>query len=504
MINVIDLTPNYGVAYYLKQAVVNAARSQGINLQLCTVPIITSKKALLELIKFRNVKSYGLTIKLAAEAFLFATRLLTLFLLPKRKFIYALLSIELNNILIGDCILSAYYRSTKTNIKVQKNFEVFFFVVIKYYTISQNLQAVHREIQYHNSKILLLCHETTGVEEAVRRYCVNQRVSELFYSEHHKGFRLISGHNGISLRRLTSLNQSVYKSINRNQLAEAKEKIGNLVNRTIQYDYLKETDVDTDAKLEILPFPKKKAVIIFLSTLSDAQYLYGIGPFPSLDEFHEQLIEYFLAKDFIVVIKPHPAMFKANDYSKKDQDYYRYLEAKYSVRPTANNIKMSAKFENIFFVSDKISVKELSRVFPGFLCITQHGSVAAECAHLGHLSLVAHNSQFTEEDSFVEILKTPGDLPDHIDHWTKFEGFQKDQYEAIYRYIYVHNIFNIRLYGTHLFSDLVPRNLQSSQIETWLSDYKSKNRNAEEVLTATATASIVSMNNNFETDIVDG
>ena len=77
--------------------------------------------------------------------------------------------------------------------------------------------------------------------------------------------------------------------------------------------------------------------------------------------------------------------------------------------------------DKLIFVSEKLSVKELSKTFPYFLCITQHGSVAAECAHLGHLSLVANNSQFSKEDEFVQILKSAKELQSKIDYWVDFK-----------------------------------------------------------------------------------
>ena len=82
----------------------------------------------------------------------------------------------------------------------------------------------------------------------------------------------------------------------------AKEKLTALVNRTVQYQYLRSVDIDLKITLGLTPTSPKKTVIIFLATLSDAQYLYGIGPFPSLDIFHESLLLSFLDRGYDVVI----------------------------------------------------------------------------------------------------------------------------------------------------------------------------------------------------------
>ncbi|WP_152630564.1 hypothetical protein [Thalassospira sp. HJ] len=495
---VVDLTPNSGVSYFLKYAVLGAAKDKGISLEFRQSPVAGTRGSFQRLIKFNSFFDFVLNVLDLFRMFIFSLKIAPLFALNRKRLIFSLLSLTKEEIVIGDCILSAYQRNNKTRVTLGRNIELFLFVVASYFSIIVNIRRLAVEIKKDGGAKYFFCHETTGIEETLRRYCIVRGMIEIRYSKHHKGFRLFSGFDGVALRKQEKFNLQAGQAIEEAEIQVAKEKLSSLVDRTVQYAYLKSVDVDLNVTLSCSPKAPKTTVVIFLATLSDAQYLYGVGPYPSLDTFQESLLEFFLAKDMNVVVKPHPAMMKNKDYAEKDRSYYRSLLRKWDAQDDDEYVKRSSLNNKLIFVSEKLSVKELSKKFPSFLCVTQHGSVAAECAHLGHLSLVGKNSQFSEQDKFVEILEDADELQEKLDRWLAFTAFTKSEIHSIYRYIYIHNFFNVDLYGNIIFSDLIPKDLETSEIENWLKEFLDNNPDAEYKLNQSAKLNISKLNNNFE------
>ena len=360
---VIDLTSNEGVSFYLKHAIIHSAKNEGFSFKLVKNPVIGIKESFRKIIRSRNISEHSEILLCLLKLGLFAFKIISFFFYNREKFLSLLLSLRSKNILIGDCILSSYQRNIETKIILEKNLELYLFLVASYFSILINIKQLEKHINANNVPKYFICHETTGLEEVLRRYCLKRELLEIRYSSHHKGIRLFSGFDGVALRKQETLNAQAGMEIKQKTLNLQKEKLTALVNRTVQYQYLRSVDIDLKITLGLTPTSPKKTVIIFLATLSDAQYLYGIGPFPSLDIFHESLLLSFLDRGYDVVIKPHPAMLKNKDYAVKDRAYYKMLLDKWDAYAVSEHLLKSRLNDKLIFVSEKLSVKELSKTF---------------------------------------------------------------------------------------------------------------------------------------------
>jgi len=494
MNKIIDLTPNYGVSLFIKNGLFNAATKEGFDFVVCSNPIISSKASMKRLLKLYDVTVVLDFLKMCA----FALKILPAFFLKTEQFISYLLHQRLEGVVVGDCILSAYQRNLQTKIIISKNIELFLFIMISCLKILTNFRQTRKNTETQSdTRYLIYCFETTGTEEAIRRFCIRRGAAELRYSGHHKGFRLYSGYDGIALKKNENLNLLARIELKKSDLEKAKTRLCSFVERTSQYDYLKSVDVDMKVRLDFDEVSPKSSVVLFLATVSDAQYLYGVGPFPTLDLFHEAMIKFFLSKNYYVIVKPHPAMLKNKDYAAKDRKYYEILLNRWKVNIENTHLMRSRVNNKLLFVSERLSVKELSRTFSEFLCITQHGSVAAECAYLGHLSLVAENSQFSTADKFVEILQNFSQLSLKLDRWKNFEAFSDLEEASIYEYICIHHFYNHPLYQSGYFYGLVPEDIDSSEIEVWVNNFIHEKDDAINILNRITTQNIMQLKNNF-------
>ncbi len=118
--------------------------------------------------------------------------------------------------------------------------------------------------------------------------------------------------------------------------------------------------------------------------------------------FQKAFVDYAIELGLNVVVKPHPAMFKNNEYARKDRDYFELLLNMYPCHLSSQIQSLNPLHRGVFFVDSRSSVVELARVFPGFMCVTQHGSVAAECGAMNLMSVVGENSQYFDGDAFVK------------------------------------------------------------------------------------------------------
>lgn len=492
----IDFTPSEGVSKFIKYGLFSDLKKSNKEMFSLSFRILSKTDSIRYLTRIKNLKDLQRFFLDFLFLLSYSFKIFCFYFKSHHEFLFSLLDLKYKEIQVGDCIASSYYRSERTNLYATKSFQIFIFYILSLVTVIANLRRLNRLIKDHKADYFI-SYETTGMEEVLRRNCIKNDLMEIRYSPPHQGYRVFKNFNGISIRKEIKSRKECYEKLTENQLLEGKELISNLVKRKIQYGYLKTSDINLDLSLQTKKNKPKSTVIIFLSTLSDAQYLYGVGPYPSLDAFQSSMIKFFLNSGLRVVIKPHPAMMKNKDYAKKDREYYESIKKQWKTKKVEEYLEVSCSNNSLYFVDEKISVIELNRVYPEFLCITQHGSVAAECAALGNMSLVGENSQYFEDDLFVTILKRSFELPKVLSLWQNFEAFSCSERNSIYRYIYYQNILSKPIYGNHLFEGLFPNDLDSSYIENWLQNFLKSDSKSFEKLTSTIEKNISNFNNDY-------
>ena len=390
----------------------------------------------------------------------------------REEFVSSVLGFKYKGLVVGDCIVSSFFRSPNTPVLPKLSVKFILYLLASIPQLSYQIRCLKKALSNYNAEgSLFFGFETTGFDEVARRYMVDSGYCEIRYSELHQGFRIFKGFTGIDLRKSLAYRKFFYETLSPEEISIGKNSIYELVERKVQYSYLKDNDVSTDMEIGLQSFPAKNTVILFLATLSDAQYLYGNSPFGDLHGFQEGIIKWGLSNGLNVVVKPHPGMYKEKDYTIKDRKYFEGLRKDWCISGYAENIERSTKDSRLYFVDSKLSVKELSKIFPDFLCATQHGSVAAECAYIGHLGLVAINSQFFAEDKFVAQVDSKAALEGVLRRWQNFKGLGSDGLESLSKYSYLNNVKCQPLFASRVFYKTVPENVDSAYVETWLADY---------------------------------
>lgn len=325
--------------------------------------------------------------------------------------LYKYLNFRSSSLVLGDCIVSQWFRESSTHSlfsgSIHSKFSVFFLglKIIGFAGMATQICRKNRSIQF------FFIDETTGKAEALRRvFCTFSEMEELRFDLTRTEFRVIGQCTGIDIRKFYYKKPAFYEDITKDNLSHGMSLLEALVYRETTYRYLLSVDVDIS-----LTFPvekakvRQKSVVIFLATISDAQYLFGIGPYADLHHWLMHSVEVARALGYLVYVKIHPGMSRQTGYAAKDRAYLRYLRDYFGVRETGTIIE-ETDCQEVFFLDSRISIRELSKGLPEFICITPHGSVAAEAGFLGHRAIVNANSQFGLEDKFVEIVSSPSDL----------------------------------------------------------------------------------------------
>ncbi len=493
---IIDLSPQVGISRYVKKSLKSIASTQNTRFEWLKFDNINTSNILRSFFKVRNSREL-FNIIIDIFKIIYTALYVGLFSVDQKKFQSRLLKIKFRGIEVGDCLLSAYFRSIKTPVYPNISFFLLKHISLSLMIFSTYERNLSRLILSSDDRLLLFLFETTGREEYVRRSCLLKGVDELRFSPFYRGFRIFSGFNGVEFCKSHSRRKFIYDKLLPDELEKGSQLIEKLTYRKETYEYLKISDLNTDLVLDLPIRPPKTSVVVFLATLSDAQYMYGVGPFSNLIDFHENMIFDLLDKGYEVIVKPHPSMLKKKDYAEKDRSYYSTLMKRCRVVLAGKNIFSSQNNERLKFVDPKLPIVELSRVFPQFLCITQHGSVAAECAFLGHFCIVASNSQYMKEDAFVNILSDKNEVNGLLEDWREFSGPNYKQSRSLFSYVYVNNIGYKKLYGTRIMSGLVPVELDSSHIENWIQDFEYGEPDAELKLTEKANKNLSKLNNDF-------
>ena len=471
-LTIIDLTESKGVGYFLKDALFSQIKDQTDNLiveNIVPKSIIRSDFRLLTILIFINAFSF---IKDILRSVRVSLKLFFSSNACREDILYQCLNVEYDGIRVGDCILSAYFRNVKLPTIPKKSLSLLAFYFIAMINVGFQLRQISVRLKkYKSSRLLFYNLETTGWHEIWRRYLITKNIGELRYSNFHSSFKVFYGFSGEELRKSSHFRNSIYENLTQEQINRGKIEIEKLINREKTYAYLKSFDIDCSKRISMPKMNPKKTVIIFLSTISDAQYSYGIGPYPDLISFQERILEASLQHNYNVVVKPHPNMFKEKDYTAKDQRYFEYLKKKWNVKNDTNNLQISDINPNLYFAHPAISAIELSRVFPDFMCVTQHGTVAAECALLDIFTVVGKNSRYFDGDKFVRIMHSNDEVYSIFNEWQQFSGFKDHQRETIFKFSYLNNISCRPPYANVIFKNCMPDNVDSWRAETWLEGF---------------------------------
>ena len=477
---IIDLTESKGVGFFLKDALFSQIRVQTnhltvdnivplsiirINLNLLTVLIFLDGFSFIRDV-FRSIK-VSLKLLFSSNAY-------------REDILHHCLSVEYEGLEVGDCILSAYFRNVKCPTIPKKSLSLIAFYFIAVINVGFQLRQISARLEkFKGSRVLFYNLETTGWHEIWRRYLISKNVGELRYSNFHGSFKVFYGFSGEDLRKSTQFREDIYKNITQEQINRGKLEIEQLVNREKTYAYLKSFDIDCAKRISISKMNSKETVIIFLSTISDAQYSYGIGPYPDLISFQERILETSLRQGYNVVVKPHPNMFKEKDYTAKDQSYFESLKKKWKVKDWVIGLQISDINPNLFFAHPAISAIELSRVFPDFMCVTQHGTVAAECALLDIFTIVGKNSRYFKGDKFVRIMNSNDEFLKILNEWQQFSGLKNHERETIFKFSYLNNISCRPPYANVIFKGCMPDNVDSWMAEAWLEKFIKNKENRD-------------------------
>ena len=150
-------------------------------------------------------------------------------------------------------------------------------------------------------------------------------------------------------------------------------------------------------------------------------------------------------------------------------------------------------------MSEKINIINLANVFPNFLCVTNHGTVATECAFLNLMCIVASNSQYTQKDTFVNFVKSENDFRKILKKWQEFKKQKVYQRKALFSYSYVNNIKSLPLYDNHLFKDYIDEKISSSNVDEWIKRFiDSKGKEGYSILLDSSYQYINKLNNDFK------
>ena len=456
------------MGFILKQALINFLCKKNLDYKIISYESIS--------IKFYTVISLVKLITFfCSYKFLFNYFYLSLFQ-SRRKKLYYLLHLKYNGILVGDCILSQYYRNVNFPIYPNNIHLLYYYYIflLKVNIIDHKINAIRRK---YNGDILLFAFETTGYQEIVRRICNKNSIDSIWYSIYDSAFVRWRNKDGVYLRKGIPLREKIYNNLSEKEINIGKESINQLVDRTKKYIYLRTTDIDINQKISFPKQSSKSTIILFLSSISDAQYIYGIGPSPTLTDFDNDVIERSLGMGFNVVVKPHPGMLKEKDFSAKDRFYFDQLKNKWKPITVSQNLQQSSVNKKIFFSSHALSVMELNTVFPDFLCISQHGSVIAEAAFKNLFTCAASNSKYFHLDSFVRILNSFKEYSKIIQEWQNFKTYTEEQRISLYKFSFVNHVSCQRLFPSEVFGNLFPADIDSSYADQWISDFTLSKKN---------------------------
>ncbi len=480
---ILDLSPDKGFSYYWKNSLFTfiEKRNRSLKIIKCEPKSIIDQSFYLP-----NLRILSQTPKIIFDS-IFALKIIFHLIFKtssnRENFLSKYLNIRFKGIQVGDCILSVYFRRPSTPLVPKKSVGFLIFTFISLLNIGYQLRQIHKKCEKINTfEIMFFNWEITGWHEIWRRFLSTRGALELRHSIFHQSYRLFSGFSGATIKRGHIFRKKLYDNLSKQEIVLGKEVLKKLVHREKKYVYLRSFDINPSQNIAIKPFSRKSTVVLFLATVSDAQYSLGIGPYPDLISFQSGIINFAIRSGYNVVIKPHPNMFKDNDFAYKDRQYYQSLRSFWQPDKVTTGLERSKIKKEVFFVDYTLSSIELSKVFPDFMCVTQHGTVATECAYNNLFTLVGSNSRYSVEEKFVKILTHEKELSELFEEWQRFSGYSLEERESLYKFSYITNVGFPVARSSLLLKGIMPDTLDSWQIESWLENFASQQKNRDIVV----------------------
>ena len=341
----------------------------------------------------------------------------------RNSFLHHMLRLKSNGIVVGDCMCSESLRKNSPRGVLEVNLGL--------------IQSIHR-LSFEQSMVHIFVKISSLVNQKYKPYFV---ATELTYSDELKRRLMCSlgcvelrleYQSGMVLPILPSLTgtQIIIRDFNTVpaktfDYENSEEYLKNFVYRNTVYRALPDCDIDTSLQfnqLDVKNFfgaSEQKQAVIYLHQVSDAAYVFGVDCFVDLHEWLITSIRLLTEQNIAVIIKVHPAYFSKLITYPIDLKYAKHLEDVFGVSFSSmpkNGIQKS-RIPDVSFVHHEVPLFELNRVFPNFLCITHHGTVATEAAYLGHSALVSVASPYLEDAKFVERYSSVEEYADLILNW---------------------------------------------------------------------------------------
>ena len=203
--------------------------------------ISMKKKNLISKIKIEELKNLIRYTEQLTKIFIYDSK-------ERKAFIKRLQEIKYEEILIGDCILSDFFTSEKTNLYPERNWELYLYFllrIVKIRRIKRNLSKILKE----NQCSYFINHETTGIDEVKRRFLIKEEIAEIRYSPFHRGYRIFKGFKGYELRKAERIRGEIYEKIRCSELKEGFKVLRALTKRNLTYQYMMDEDVSKENEL---------------------------------------------------------------------------------------------------------------------------------------------------------------------------------------------------------------------------------------------------------------
>jgi len=352
---------------------------------------------------------------------------------------------SLRGVKIGDCILNTYLRQNNCDGYLKIDMALIKVVIL---TILQSSLAYSFLLLINRKSLTakkFICNEVTYTPEIYRRILVNFGFTEIRYEPFLKEIVHLPPMYGDEIRHRKDLYFSIKESLTIEHRKLGEAKIGSLVSREETYYYMSKSDVNLDLKVDFSKvndkYENKRKSVIFMHAVSDAQYVFGTDCFIDLHDWLMTSIKLLNDSDILPIIKLHPSFFSEQHDYPVDKKYLHFIStlAGVDLFSLPDNKPVFSSKLGAYFLSDKVSLVELSNGLPDFLCISHHGSIVCEAAFLNHVSICSYRSPYyIEENTFVELYKTVEQYHSLITAWLDGDIVQTgERKNKLFDYMYI-------------------------------------------------------------------
>jgi hypothetical protein len=359
--------------------------------------------------------------------------------------------LTLNNVLVGDGILSSVLRSRYSRAMLEDSFRFhlilslyisFFFAICLYIVLLNWICILIGVDKYH------WITDCVYINNSFRRFLSHKNSTEVRYMRGNYNFF----QNFITNRSLQLEHFYVDHEKKASYSIESYSKAKDLINRIID----KKDDVgfltsEAFNQLNKLNFNKglvaaqRKSVVLFMHSYADAQYDFGVDEFLDINEWQNETIDICLQCGLDIFIRPHPEMLvKSHLNYPSELKYLDKLSHDYLINLSDlnNNAIIKTNKERVFFISPFLNLREMQKIFGMYLCATHHGSVAVESAFLGNDVIASVASPYDKKvDIFIDFYSTKERYKELIINWgQKSMKIDNEKVTAVLSFILRNNL----------------------------------------------------------------